>query len=73
MNAATVEWWPKLSESARSSLRSDPRQASSAELVIAITQARSVSSAWTQWEERAPSPAHLLEDEAAWIEAQGSD
>lgn len=71
--AEISEWWPKLPESVRSSLRDDPRQALGAELVVAITQARGVGPTWTQWEGQAPAPAHLLENEAAWIEEHGGE
>lgn len=73
MSVAIAGWWQKLPESARSTLRDDPRQALGADLVVSITQARGVGPAWSQWEGQAPSPAHLLEAEAAWIEEHGGE
>lgn len=68
-----AEWWDKLSPGARAELIEDPRRALSGELVVAITRARGVGPAITQWEGQSPSPAHLSEEDAEWINARGSD
>lgn len=74
MDAMSIsEWWPKLSPSARGQLIEDPRRALTSDLIIAVTHARGVGPAITQWEGQPPARAHLSENDAEWIDEHGTD
>ncbi len=64
-------WWAKLPARIRLELAADPRGPLSRDAVVAITHARGVGPVLTQWEGQAPSPAHLTDAEATWVEQQG--
>lgn len=66
------DWWTKLPAHIRLELASDPHAPLSADAVVAITHARGIGPTLAQWNDQAPSPAHLTDAEAAWIE-QGSE
>lgn len=64
------EWWPKLPESVRESLRRDPRGLVDSEAVVAIAHARGAGPAGVSMD-GSDYAFHLSEADASWIEQHG--